>query len=144
MSSEIESQLRELLQSQDFSRQSEILQALQNKGFDVNQSTVSRALKNLGVIKLRDKKNRAFYKLPSDPQSAELPLRNVVLSVQSNQSMIVVRSQAGLASLVSLEVEKHCSEDILGTIAGEDTVFIAPRTKSSLAILKKNILALAR
>lgn len=141
---QIQDSLKKLIRSQKLSSQSEILALLRRDGHEVNQSTVSRALKALGVLKLRDQGGSAYYRLPKDSDSAELPLRQVVLSVESNQSLVVVKSQAGLASLVSLEIEKHCADDILGTIAGEDTVFVAARSKSSLPILKKNILALAR
>lgn len=144
-SNSIKKVVAEVLKTRKLSKQSEILAELKKLKLEANQSSVSRALQSLGAIKVQDLSGKRFYKIPdSTEENAELPLKTVVQQIASNSSLIVVRAQPGLANLVALEVEKHFGDEILGTIAGDDTVFIAPRNTQNIRVLKRNIQALTR
>ncbi len=122
------------------STQVELVQALRDQQFPVTQSTISRDLSRLGAVKARDGSGRVVYRMP-DEQSAISPLptadlKGLLLNVQHNGSLIVIQTTPGSASLVAHQLDKTKPEGILGTIAGDDTIFVAP---SSLLRINETI-----
>lgn len=125
--------LRELLSSAKLSTQEELVEALQNKGFELTQSTVSRDLKRIGAIKGTDMSGRTTYRLPGAtiaPTPAQtIPsqgLKALLLDVRHNGSLIVLHTPPGSASLIAHHLDQKKPDGILGTIAGDDTIFVAP------------------
>lgn len=137
--------LRRLLESEQAGTQDEIRAALEEENFEVNQSTISRDLKKLGAIKMIDASGRTVYRLAeslADEQIAVRPpagLADLVVNVQSNGSLIVVSTTPGSASLVARFLDQFRADGILGTIAGDDTIFIAPESTKSIDRLLKKI-----
>jgi transcriptional regulator of arginine metabolism len=120
--------LRDLLGEGKLSTQDELREELESRRFAVTQSTISRDLRRLGAVKAVDTDGRTVYRLsaePSVPVSGN-SLRDLVLDIQSNGAMIVIHTIAGTASLIALHLDRHKPGGILGTIAGEDTIFVAP------------------
>lgn len=121
--------LRALLESGKSSTQEEIREMLEAKGHDVNQSTISRDLRKLGAIKGTDSKGRTVYRLSeSFPESVAVAnsLPEMILNISHNDSLIVIQTTPGSASLVARHLDIHRPASILGTIAGDDTIFVAP------------------
>jgi transcriptional regulator of arginine metabolism len=114
-----------ILQESAVGRQSELVQLLRRQGFDATQSSVSRDLRELGVAKGGDR-----YLLPSE-EDALTPshfeaVRAFVKSVRkAGTTLVVIRTAAGAAHSVAIAVDKAHWPDIVGTIAGDDTIFIA-------------------
>jgi len=119
-----------LLKEQSFSSQADIVDALKQQGFDnVSQSKVSRLLSRFGAVRARNAKQDMVYCLPPElgVPTTESQLKQLVLSVNNNQSLIVIKTSPGAAQLIARMLDSLNHDlGVLGTIAGDDTIFIAP------------------
>lgn len=119
-----------LLKEEKFGSQSEIVTALQEQGFEnINQSKVSRMLSKFGAVRIRNTKMEMVYQLPSEMgvPTTSSPLKNLVVDIDHNELLIVVKTSPGAAQLIARLLDSiGKSEGILGTIAGDDTIFITP------------------
>lgn len=132
--------LRELLDSEVATTQEELRKELEERNFEVNQSTISRDLRRLGAIKITDGEGNTTYRLSADAAPAKAArLSELVHSIQDNGHMIVVNTSVGCASLIARHIDSLRSDDIMGTIAGDDTVFIAPANVKRITLLVKQI-----
>ncbi|QLB43151.1 transcriptional regulator ArgR [Mannheimia pernigra] len=134
---------KSLLREEKFSSQSEIVAALQEMGFDnINQSKVSRMLSKFGAVRTRNTKMEMIYQLPvelSVPTTSS-PLKNLVVDIDYNDALIVVKTSPGAAQLIARLLDSMGkAEGILGTIAGDDTIFITPVRSVLIENLIKNI-----
>lgn len=137
--------LKKLLLEGNLSTQEELREELIARKFEVNQSTISRDLKRLGAIKGSDAEGRTIYRLSEESASPLVPeaiskgLKDLVLSIEDNGSIIVINTTPGSASLVARHLDSR-TENILGTIAGDDTIFVAPQNikeiKKTLSSIK--------
>ena len=126
--------LARILHEGHAARQQDIVQALRAAGHDVTQATVSRDLQELGATKVRA--NGGFlYKLPDDvprAQGGDLMARKLdktldefAIGIHAAASLVVVQTAPGHASAVARAIDLAGLEDVLGTIAGDDTIFVA-------------------
>lgn len=127
---------KSLLKEECFGSQGDIVDALQELGFDnINQSKVSRMLSKFGAVRTRNAKQEMVYCLPAEigvPNTSS-PLKNLVIDLDHNDSMIVIRTSPGAAQLIARLLDSiGKTEGILGTIAGDDTIFIAPAKVSEI------------
>lgn len=124
-----------LLREEKFSSQSEIVTALQDLGFThVNQSKISRMLSKYGAVRTRNTKMEMVYQLPAElaVPTTSSPLKNLVIDIDHNEVLVVVRTSPGAAQLIARLLDSMGkSEGILGTIAGDDTIFITPTRHTS-------------
>lgn len=132
-----------LLKEEKFSSQSEIVTALQEMGFEhVNQSKISRMLSKFGAVRTRNPKMEMVYQLPvelSVPTTSS-PLKNLVTDIDHNQMLIVVKTSPGAAQLIARLLDSMGkAEGILGTIAGDDTIFITPTLNTPIEMLIDSI-----
>ncbi|MFP1898804.1 transcriptional regulator ArgR [Lonsdalea quercina] len=135
-----------LLKEEKFSSQSEIVQALQDEGFEnINQSKVSRMLTKFGAVRTRNAKMEMVYCLPAElgVPTTSSPLKNLVRDVDLNESVVVIHTSPGAAQLIARLLDSlGKSEGILGTIAGDDTIFTTPARGFSVEQLHEAILNL--
>jgi transcriptional regulator of arginine metabolism len=127
--------LRKILESGKNSTQEELRDMLEAKGHNVNQSTISRDLRKIGAIKGTDNKGRTVYRLSEISQESSFVAQSVgdlILNITHNDSMIVIQTSPGSASLVARHLDMNKPADILGTIAGDDTIFVAPSKDFSI------------
>lgn len=119
-----------LLKEESFGSQGEIVDALKNQGFDnISQSKVSRMLTKYGAVRTRNAKQEMVYCLPAElgMPTAKSPLHQLVLDIEHNESMVIIRTSPGAAQLIARLLDSvGKAEGVLGTIAGDDTIFIAP------------------
>ena len=108
--------LLELVQTGQYRKQSELVAALAAKGFVVHQGSVSRELRRLGVTK-----TRGLYVLPESSSGAPLH----AFRVTGGGCLVVLRTEAAFASVLAQAVDGSGLPGVLGTIAGDDTVFVA-------------------
>ena len=129
---------KSLLKDESFSSQGEIVTALQEVGFEnMNQSKVSRMLSKFGAVRTRNAKQEMVYCLPAElgVPTTSSPLKNLVIDLDHNNSMIVIRTSPGAAQLIARLLDSiGKTEGILGTIAGDDTIFIAPGDASDIQL----------
>lgn len=122
--------LKQLLLSGNVSSQEEIRLGLLEKGLEVNQSKISRMLRKIGAVRTTNEDGNIIYLLPRDivPPSTKSPLSQLVVDIRANESLIVIRTMPGSASLIARLLDHHQQElNILGTVAGDDTLFVAPK-----------------
>ncbi|KAA6208428.1 transcriptional regulator ArgR [Avibacterium paragallinarum] len=130
---------KELLAQERFGSQGEIVTALQNLGFsNINQSKVSRMLTKFGAVRTRNSRMEMVYCLPNElsvPTSSS-PLKNLVMDIDHNDFLVVVKTSPGAAQLIARLLDSVGKSDgILGTIAGDDTIFITPTAGTSISQL---------
>lgn len=133
--------LRQLLLSGSGSSQVQLVEALAERGIVTTQSTISRDLKLLGAQRRVREDGSFVYRLESVGHT-NFPA-GMVLSVEHNETMIVVRTRVGRAPAVGLELDGLRHPDILGTIAGDDTVLVIPRSIARVVELSVAIAELA-
>lgn len=135
-----------LLKEEKFSSQGEIVAALQEQGFDnINQSKVSRMLTKFGAVRTRNAKMEMVYCLPAElgVPTTSSPLKNLVLDIDYNDAVVVIHTSPGAAQLIARLLDSlGKAEGILGTIAGDDTIFTTPANGFTVKELYEAILEL--
>jgi transcriptional regulator of arginine metabolism len=138
--------LRQLLGQGKLSTQDELREELEAKKFTVTQSTISRDLRRIGAVKATDPDGRTVYRLAGE-ESVRVPvatgsLRDLVRTIETNGALIVLHTVSGTASIVALHLDRVKPGDILGTVAGDDTIFIAPRSlkkiKETMTLIERS------
>jgi len=132
-----------LLKEERFGSQGEIVDALKAQDFDnISQSKVSRLLTKFGAVRTRNAKQEMVYCLPAElgMPTAKSPLRQLVLDIEHNESMVIIRTSPGAAQLIARLLDSvGKAEGVLGTIAGDDTIFIAPLKVSEIEHTLENV-----
>jgi len=119
-----------LIRAKAIGTQEDLRALLERTGVPATQSSVSRDLEELGVVK-----HHGHYTLP---RTNGAPTRGLLSLDQAGDSLIIARTVPGLASAVAVEIDAAAIAEIVGTIAGEDTIFIAVRdAKSQRAAIKE-------
>jgi transcriptional regulator of arginine metabolism len=121
-----------LVRERQLSTQAELADALRDAGIDVVQTTVSRDIAQLGLVKIRNADGRLVYALPGAEDLDRLnelaaDLRRWALAVTPATNLVIVRTPAGFASPLAEAIDRAQLADVAGTIAGENTIFIAAR-----------------
>ncbi|MCM2281713.1 MAG: arginine repressor [Bdellovibrionaceae bacterium] len=135
--------LRRLLEQERASTQDEIREELESLKFKVTQSTISRDLRRLGAVRAVDSEGRTVYRLPDETQTP-LPsttrINHLIQDIRHNGVLIVIHTSPGSASLVARHLDHHRPGNLLGTIAGDDTIFVAPASVKNLPSVIRDIL----
>jgi transcriptional regulator of arginine metabolism len=121
-----------LVDEQKLSTQAELAAALRDAGFDAVQTTVSRDIAQLGLVKVRGDAGRLVYALPGAADLDRLneltsALRRWAIDVVSSGSLAIVRTPPGYAQGLALALDAAALGDVAGTVAGDDTIFVAAR-----------------
>lgn len=138
------SALRSLLREGEASTQEDLCEALRKKKFDVTQSTVSRDLRKIGAVKTTDHLDEIYYTLPEEivalPRVLGHNLNGLLIDIEYNESMIILHTTPGSASLLARHIDSMRKElKIIGSIAGDDTIFIAPASGNLIKSIIKGI-----
>ena len=140
--------LREVLMEGHARTQAEVQDELEKRGISVSQSKVSRLLHQVGAVKLVDNEGKTQYRLPHETgliheltsTQEKSFIRQWVLDVSANETLIIIHTTPGAAAMVARILDQHRIRlDILGTIAGDDTIFIAPKSHGQVALTVKLI-----
>ena len=116
--------LRMLLMGRKASSQEAICSALEKSGYEISQTKVSRLLRQVGAIKVVNAQGHTVYSLPREPAppSMHTQIRNLILDIVANETMVVIFTSPGSASMVARVLDyNQITTEILGTIAGDDT-----------------------
>lgn len=132
-----------LLNEERFGSQAEIVTALAELGFEhINQSKVSRMLSKFGAVRIRNAKMEMVYCLPAElgMPSATSPVKQLVVDIDYNEFMVVIHTSPGAAQLIARLLDSlGKAEGILGTIAGDDTIFITPTKAIKIEVVYNNV-----
>jgi transcriptional regulator of arginine metabolism len=134
MASEKQEQLikafKDILKDENAGSQGEIVDLLKKEGHhNISQSKISRMLSKFGAVRTRNARGDMVYCLPPElgMPTAKSPLKQLVLDITHNKVMLIIRTSPGAAQLIARLLDSLSQKDgVLGTIAGDDTIFIAP------------------
>ena len=125
--------LKMLISSMELGSQEEVLQALEREGFKLTQATLSRDLKQLKVAKAASMNGKYVYVLPNDTMYKRVSTPNSIremmkvpgfVSINFSGNMGVIKTRPGYASSIAWNIDNSDIPEIIGTIAGDDTIFI--------------------
>jgi transcriptional regulator of arginine metabolism len=133
--------IRTLIRAQRIATQDELRLELLKRGFEVTQATLSRDLTRLHAR--RPSGRTLGYELadaPIVPDASELSAASdMVVSVSESHALVVVQTRTGAASIVAAVLDRSRLPEVLGTIAGDDTIFLAPHKRIKVAALAKRL-----
>ena len=121
-----------LVQERRLSTQEEVAEALRQVGLEAVQATISRDIAQLGLVKVRDEGGRLVYALPGAADLDRLSeltsaLRRWAVSLDASANLLVVRTPPGCANALARVIDEARLPDVLGTIAGDDTITVIAR-----------------
>lgn len=125
-----------LVEERQLATQGELVEALRAQGIDAVQTTVSRDIHQLGLVKTRAQDGRLVYALPGAADLDRLNeltsvLRRWAVSIEATDTVVVVKTPAGYATPLADAIDSAALAEVAGTVAGENTIFVAPRTGAS-------------
>lgn len=125
--------LLSLIHREKIRTQEELTDRLANMGYPVTQATVSRDIKELKIIKTTDEKGEICYCVPRKELSSANSsthfgfFKSMILSVETSVNIIVIHTAVGMAQGIAASIDHLGRTDILGTIAGDDTIMVVCR-----------------
>jgi transcriptional regulator of arginine metabolism len=133
-----------LVQETPLATQSEVAAALRGRGFDAVQATVSRDIAQLGLVKVRNGHGRLVYAVPGAADLRRLDelttaLRRWMGELTPAGQMLVVQTPRGFAAALADAIDNAGLPEVAGTIAGDNTVFVAARDGHSGAELAEEL-----
>lgn len=134
-----QSKIRELINNFDIETQDELAERLFQSGFKVTQATISRDIRDLKLTKIATQNGRQKYIIPSElsKQFSDKFIRifkDAVISIDYAQNIVVIKTIQGMAMAVAATIDSMENNEILGSIAGDDTIFCL--TKSEFIAVK--------
>jgi transcriptional regulator of arginine metabolism len=139
--------IQEIIQNHAVGTQEELADLLTRRGVAATQATVSRDIKDLGLVKVPHRDGHR-YALPDQAGAAganerlERILREVMVDVAFSETLVLVKTLAGGANVVSEAIDHLEWEDVLGTLAGDNTVLIVARSRADAPGIARRLLAL--
>lgn len=126
--------LKMLISSKEYCSQDDILKALKKEGFSVTQATLSRDMKQLKIAKAASMNGKYVFVLPNEtmyrrvpnpPTAREMLQTPGFISIKFSGNLAIIRTRPGYASSIAYNIDSGNIAGILGTIAGDDTIFLA-------------------
>ncbi len=128
--------IKMIISSKEVGSQDELLQELTKEGFRLTQATLSRDLKQLKVAKAASMNGNYVYVLPNNTMykrmteqhtASEMLMYNGFISIDFSANLAVIRTRPGYASRLAYDIDTREFDEILGTIAGDDTILLVIR-----------------
>lgn len=137
----------ELVGGHRISSQEHLRELLAGRGFEVTQATLSRDIRELRLVKVPDAEGGMVYKLPPEVWDQTPPLRRLLptlfVSAEGVGNLLVIKTLTGGAQPVASALDWEEWPEVLGTIAGDDTILIVLRDPANLAAIQRRIEELA-
>lgn len=140
--------LKRIISEQEISDQIQLLNELRNSGIETTQATISRDLQELNVVKVRVKPGYYRYEILGKSSESDLinQLRvvfdNFVDEIKATNNLIVIKTASGNANSVAVIIDRLGFPEILGTIAGDDTVLVVVDTDESRKRIENKFIAI--
>jgi transcriptional regulator of arginine metabolism len=134
----------DLVRDRALSTQAEVAEALQEAGFDVVQTTVSRDIAELGLVKVRAPSGRLVYAPPGTTDTDRLralaaAMRRYAISAEAAGSLVVVATPSGYANALAQAIDEAGHPGIAGTLAGDNTILVVARDGTPAAALRDEL-----
>lgn len=133
--------IKEIIDKNKIETQEDLASALRSEGIEVTQATVSRDIKELMLVKVPDANGNYHYAYPKEhnmlltPGRLERTFQDSIVSIRHSDCMAVIRTLPGTAQAVAYAIDYMKWPEILGTIAGDDTVFVVLENKAGVETL---------
>jgi transcriptional regulator of arginine metabolism len=142
---ERQSAILELVRERALSTQAEVAAALRETGFDVVQTTVSRDIADLGLVKVRAPSGRLVYAPPGTTDTDRLralgaAMRRYAISAEAAGSLVVVATPSGYANALAQAIDEAGHPGIAGTLAGDNTILVVARDGTPAAVLRDELM----
>lgn len=132
--------IKEIVQDHTVSNQEELVAVLKKRGIVVTQATLSRDFAEMGIVRIhvKGKIRYAISGQLEDPAISPL-VTHEVIGIEANESMIVIRTLPGRAGGVASFIDASRNKQILGTVAGDDTVLVSPVSVKRIPAVVKQL-----
>ena len=137
-----QTKILEIIKNQDIFNQHDLLAELNKLGFDAAQPTISRDIKELGLIKVQNKNGTYKYATQNSDtggSGAKSLFYDAVLKVDTAGNIVVIKCKVGTAQAACAMLDEKDHDSVVGTIAGDDTIFIATRSEEQALLLMKEL-----
>lgn len=139
-----QAKILELIQKNDVETQEELSEYLEKEGFQVTQATVSRDIRELKLTKIAMDNGRQKYAVITDADSGMMEkyarvLREGFLSIDMAENIVVIKTVSGMAGAVCAAVDAMKLNEVVGSIAGDDTLICVIRTVEDAAKIMKRL-----
>ena len=134
--------IRKIIRTEFISSQEELIARLEESGVQITQSTLSRDLKFMHVAKIPHKEKGYIYVLPNTQLGESIVSTNVtdnILGIAFSGNMCVITTKPGYASAISVPIDSRGIHEILGTIAGDNTILLILRENFSMESLMNQL-----
>jgi len=131
-----ERRIREILAHHPVETQEDLVDRLREQGLAVTQATVSRDIKRMGLVKVPWTDGRSHYVAPEKPSPVDVLRRlqhattEYVLSADTGEELVVIHTLTGRANAVAAAIDEMQWDDVVGTVAGDDTILVVPRRRA--------------
>jgi transcriptional regulator of arginine metabolism len=135
-----------LIREQPISTQTDLAEALDAAGYPVVQTTVSRDIHELGLVKVRDAEGRLVYGPPGAVDHDRIrglatTMRRLALSIESSGNLVLITTLSGFGNALAEEIDRNPHPMILGTVAGDNTILVVAREGTSGTELRDELKA---
>ena len=135
----------ELINAYELNTQDEIVNLLNNEGFAVTQATVSRDVKVLGLVKVKGVTKNFKYAMPKKTEQSAVTedkvftlIKTFIVSIQRAKNLVVIKTLEGNGSSCGMAVDKIGMKEIIGSVAGDDTLLIVAGSDEDAEIIVKH------
>ena len=144
-----QSRILDIISHREIATQEELVRALSEGGFEVTQATVSRDIKELGLVKVIGTGGKYRYAVVAESREAELDkilqmFRATVVSAVRAQNLVVVKTVTGSANTAAVAIEKLGVEEIVGSVAGDDTLLLVTLTPDAAELVLARLMRMMR
>ena len=140
--------VQEIITKEIIRTQEDLADKLHLSGFDVTQATVSRDIKEMGLIKVPSADDDYRYAVPNEVHPTNLQdrlkrvLRETVVSINDTESLVVIRTIPGNAHALAAVLDNSNWEEVIGTVAGDDTILLVIKPKEAVQGILERITTL--
>ena len=135
----------DLVSERALSTQAEVAAALRDEGFDVVQTTVSRDIADLGLVKVRAPNGRLVYAPPGTTDSDRLralaaAIRRYAIAAEAAGNLVVLSTPSGYANALAQAIDESGHPGIAGTLAGDNAILVVARDGTPAAVLREELM----
>ena len=141
MKSRRQLKIQQLITTETIKTQEELAQRLLEEGFNVTQATISRDIREMGLIKIADVGDEYLYALRSESYPIDYHdrlkrmFKETVISFDSSENIVVIRTIPGNAQALALLIDNTSWKEVIGSVAGDDTIFLLVKPKEKVSTI---------
>lgn len=144
MKSKRQQKITDIIKSIGVETQDELISHLRNSGYDVTQATVSRDIREMRITKAQGADGRYTYVLPDEGKSDGNSVYGVTITHSLKSAMyagniVVLKTYPGLANAIAAGVDSQKSDEVLGCVAGDDTIIVVTKNEEAAKIFARQM-----